>query len=294
MLKLVFISFLFFNITFGQTDESNIDFPKLILTEADTIAHTFSGFMHPSTATVYGIGVLDSLVLTEGTFSFDEESICTSKKEETNRLKLFVDASNPDFHSHFLSEREKLPPPPPIGLDILDSIYVDSIGRYDYVMNETGDSLVNDYTNIIEKKQKFHYKSYPFFLFNSSEEDITVSNPISGDIYVILEALDKEGMWKPVEYWEQHRFLCGTGHMDYNLSSKTFLVGAFKRFQGGFYTKLRMKLNTSGAVLYSNVFEDSIDYRQFDNTEIVEKVRLMFSGRDEEYIQRKIHASFLE
>jgi len=281
-------------ICYGQTNMTNVNFPRLILTESDTIVRMFSETIQASSAMVYAVGINDSLVLTEGQFKFAAETSSTPKSNRANLVKLFVDVSNSNFHSHFLSKIDMTPPPPPIGLDILDSVYVDFIGRYDYVLNKIGDSLLNDFAQLNEKRQKTHSWSYPFLVYNSSKNNVIFENPIEGNIYVILEALDRDGNWKPIEFWEQHQFLCGTGHRNYSLPAKTFLIGAFKRYRGNYRTKMRLKLNNFGEVMYSNVFEDTINYSQFDTTEVLKGVRNMYSDRNEEYIQKKINTSFLD
>ena len=260
---------------------TNVNFPRLILTESDMVVGAFSETIQASSAMVYAVGINDSLVLTEGQFKFAAETSSTPKNNRANQLQLFVEVSNSNFHSHFLSKIDATPPPPPFILDVLDSEYLDSLGHYDYLFNKTGDSLLNDFAQRNAKRQKVHRWSYPFFIYNSWENDMIIERPTEGDVYIILEAMDKIGNWRPIEFWEQRQFVCGTEHRNYHLQAEIFLIGAFKRYRGNYRTKMRLKLNNYGEVMYSNVFEDTSNYNQFDTTEVLKGVRNMYSDRNE-------------
>ena len=144
-----------------------------------------------------------------------------------------------------------------------------------------------------KKREGVHFKSFPLFIYNSSNKRVLVQKPIDFDLFYILEAKDKIGKWKPIEYWNQQTFLCGTGHQDYLLNSKHFIVSSVKRYHGDYKTKLRVKFTSYNKVFYSNEYSDYINYSQFDSTDVIQDIKKRFSNRKPKEINNRINRSFL-
>lgn len=84
-------------------------------------------------------------------------------------------------------------------------------------------------------------------------------------LYIVQEALDKDGKWKPVEYLPSS--WCGNSYHTVFLGPNEFWEFAAAKFQGKQKTKLRFRLQLSKGekqtFIYSNEFEGSINPKQF-------------------------------
>ncbi|MFK7814584.1 MAG: hypothetical protein AB8B59_18960 [Maribacter sp.] len=274
-----FMMVLFCNVSWGQKDKDNLKPPKLVLAEYDTIIAPHFKKMQPTTAKVYGIGVVDSLDLSEMKWNYESSEHALEKNGD---LSLFVDTNDTAFHSHFYNRS---------GLKLLQIADYESVKKF----SKKFDSKIRSYQVLAEKQIRIHHKSYPFFLFNNSKGKVIISKPIDhiSDLFLLTEALDKNGERHPIEYLKQNSFLCGTGHVDHLLNPKTFLVGAVKRYSGDYKTKLRLKLSTEGSVLYSNEFEGEINYGQFSTTWLMYDLISKFAHGDNSLLDNRIKAAFL-
>ncbi len=99
-------------------------------------------------------------------------------------------------------------------------------------------------------------KSYPVFVQNVSEDTLGVG--YGEYIPLLMEAKDKDGVWRPVQ--ETFFYGCGTGLTHFYLPSGEFLLTSCKMFAGDFETTLRLKFNK----VYSNEFKDNIHLSQFE------------------------------
>lgn len=77
---------------------------------------------------------------------------------------------------------------------------------------------------------------------------------------IVQEAMDKDGKWKPIEYWEVPK--------DFFYDRITVLpqngyIDPISRKKGNFKTKVRLKLLFEGKNFYSKPFDESIDPEAF-------------------------------
>ena len=79
---------------------------------------------------------------------------------------------------------------------------------------------------------------------------------------IIQEAQDADGAWKPVEYLPSS--WCGNSYHRVFLKPAHFWAFAAPRYKGTLKTKLRFSMKLGdGSQLYSNVFEGSVNPKQF-------------------------------
>jgi hypothetical protein len=99
------------------------------------------------------------------------------------------------------------------------------------------------------------------WLINNSKDTITLQ--MQDWLYIcILEALDLNSEWRPIEYWRFSN--CGNSYYNKRLLPKTansFVISIPKI--GNYKTKLRFKLLGMDKFYYSNPFNGNIDYCSF-------------------------------
>jgi len=84
-----------------------------------------------------------------------------------------------------------------------------------------------------------------------------------GSLIMIQEALDKDGNWKPIEYWVYSG--CGNSYFNpLKLDSGKYVMIPIKKYSGKFKTKIRLKFKYGNDILYSNSFESSINVSLFE------------------------------
>ena len=147
----------------------------------------------------------------------------------------------------------------------------------------------------MKKMNKTHYQMFPFYIYNLSINNQEIQKPIAGgNLFLILEAKDKNNEWKPIEYFEQFGFLCGTCHQDYLLEPKNFIVGGITKYIVDFSTVMRIKLKSFNQIFYSNIFKGKINYSQFEKENIINEVKERFSHKGEERLKTMKKWLFLE
>ncbi|MGB6267401.1 MAG: hypothetical protein WBF67_00195 [Olleya sp.] len=266
--------------------EEKIKLPVLMTTEYDTIIEVNSKKMLVSEPVVYGVNVKDTLKLS-GSFEylshdFDELIRNEFNKPEDNIL-IFVDTDQLNFHSNEMNFYSLIPPPlPPV---INDKESSDDIEGHDYSYNPI---LLK---KLRTQRERIHYKTLPVYIFNNSESDIVISKPIvNGDLFMQVQAKDKNRNWKPIEYNYVPGFICGTGHQDYLLKPKHFIISTIKKYSGDYKTTMRVKFMTSEKIYYSNEFEGRINYSQFEKIDTVTSMEKRFpdSINGQAYYKRKL------
>lgn len=76
-------------------------------------------------------------------------------------------------------------------------------------------------------------------------------------IYILQEAMDENGLWKPIEYWESSD--CGNSFGDIKIEPNEIIETKTTKYQGNFKTKIRFKLSENNKVYYSNSLDSSIN-----------------------------------
>jgi len=82
-----------------------------------------------------------------------------------------------------------------------------------------------------------------------------------GKLKYIQEALDKQGNWRPIEYWRSD--WCGNTRKTVSVTSRMTKRYRIRKYAGNFKTKLRVKYQNEEEYFYSPEFEGEINLTQF-------------------------------
>jgi len=111
-----------------------------------------------------------------------------------------------------------------------------------------------------QKVQEFS-QAYPLYLVNNGIDSVAI--PVQDDMLIqIMEAIDSNGKWLPIEYWDFN--WCGNAYQTYYLRNNECIVSPFVRYQGKYKTRMRVKIKLGDTTIYSNDFEGSINPVQFN------------------------------
>lgn len=286
MRKIVFLLLIF--VINSNCNKQKLIFPKIILSNYDTLISNNFESMQPSKSIIFKLNIpADSVVdlnyLHPNSLFEDQNYFFISEfpESKTDSLILFVDSQNEEFHSEFNQEIFYLPPPPPI----------ENYNEYD-VNKDDYFQIENDV--IYKDSIKIHYKMYPIYIKNYSSRNIEIEKPIAGgDLFMILEAKNAKSQWRPVEYFEQFGFLCVTGHQNYLIKPNNFFVGAIIKYEGEFLTDLRVKFRSFDKVFYSNTFKGKINIGQFKSDSIINNLKDQFNYKGKKSVQLKLKNMFL-
>jgi len=105
------------------------------------------------------------------------------------------------------------------------------------------------------------YKGFRLLLVNRLAKEVSLPANDSR-LYIICEARDQDGEWKPIEYLPSS--FCGNSHHSAYLPSGHYWEFSAPVYSGSFKTKLRY---THGGGFYSNEFDGSINPTQFEKPE---------------------------
>jgi len=171
------------------------------------------------------------------------------------KQKLSIDLENFSF------------PPPPVALK-----------GNEYEIDEVKTDSVFE---IWKKRPRNYVNAYPVFIRNTSKDTIHIDNQ-DGALFLIQEAKNKIGEWKPIEYWIFST--CGNSYAYTSLGPNDILVLKKVSYKGSFETEMRLKLRTNNKLVYSKPFKGSINEEQFDLENIDGFTKRRLKNRDKEYI----------
>lgn len=113
----------------------------------------------------------------------------------------------------------------------------------------------------ITNRSKNLVQAIPVFITNLAIDTVFLAHQ-DGCIFMIQEAKDENGLWKPIEYWRYNKCLESYGVVA--LLPSNLLLVKIIRYTGSFETSLRVKLRNGEHVYYSNTFKGTINKKQFD------------------------------
>jgi len=112
-------------------------------------------------------------------------------------------------------------------------------------------------------------RSFPIYIANLSKTQTAILGTQDGSAIMMLEAMDKDHRWKPIEYWS-HSW-CGNSYFSTLLPPEHFAFTRGIKCSGDFTTSCRLKLSNKGDTLYSNAFLMSISRSQFNGAPGMER-----------------------
>ncbi len=104
-------------------------------------------------------------------------------------------------------------------------------------------------------------KAFPVYIANLSKSQTAELETQDGSVIMVLEAMDTDHHWKPIEYWS-HSW-CGNSYFSAFLPPEHFAFTRGIKCSGDFMTPCRLKLSNREDTLYSNTFRMGISLQQF-------------------------------
>lgn len=144
---------------------------------------------------------------------------------------------------------------------------------------ETNENRIDrDFVSTSEVKEKFNGQSktkneinlileknndslYSIYVFNKTTDSIKISSQ-DWHLFLIQEAKNQNGVWKPIEYWKYS--WCGNSYLSDKLEPNGILKTESKVYSGNFETQIRFKLLNDNRVYYSNSTTGFVNLKQFE------------------------------
>lgn len=120
------------------------------------------------------------------------------------------------------------------------------------------------------KANKTLVRGFPVYIFNSTKNTVRLEEQ-DGRVMMIQEALDPNGQWKPIEYWQFSD--CGNSYGGVILRPNYYLMTKVVKYKGPYETLLRLKLLNKDEIIYSKPFKGSINLSQTDTSLFDHKFR---------------------
>lgn len=116
----------------------------------------------------------------------------------------------------------------------------------------------NELNLFLEKKNDSLFSIY---IINNTSDTIRILKQ-DWQLFLIQEAKDIDGNWKPIEYWQNSS--CANSYLHQKLEPKGILATESKVYNGDFRTEIRFKLMNNRKNFYSNAISSSIYLGQFN------------------------------
>ncbi|OQP44790.1 hypothetical protein A4H97_10535 [Niastella yeongjuensis] len=140
--------------------------------------------------------------------------------------------------------------------DVADQYAHYKNGKLRIIIDPSKQVTLEEYERWTKDTGYKYYKAYPILIINETDSITIVGE--GANIPIILEALDKDKWWKPLE--TRYQFDCGVGLKYILLKPREILCVLAPKYTGTFKTKLRYRLGES----YSAEFVGYISRDQFE------------------------------
>ncbi len=114
--------------------------------------------------------------------------------------------------------------------------------------------------NIQLKVARANDSLYAIRIVNSTASPIPISLQ-DWHLFLIQEAKNKQGEWKPIEYWEYST--CGNSYLTETLKPNGFLETKSIAYSGNYETEIRFKWLHNHQVYYTNPIKGAVHTSQF-------------------------------
>ena len=113
-----------------------------------------------------------------------------------------------------------------------------------------------------------NYSLFSIYIKNNSKDTLKLQTQ-DWHSYIIQEAKDNNGNWKPIEYWSYSD--CGNSYGSEKMEPEKIIKTESEKYSGDFKTKIRFKLNQNDEIYYSNQIDCNINLSKFEiSTELKE------------------------
>jgi len=135
----------------------------------------------------------------------------------------------------------------------------------DFVSTDEFNAKISQQSKVKNEVNLFLEKSndslYGIYIVNKTADSLKISTQ-DWHLFLIQEAKNQNGKWKPIEYWAYS--WCGNSYLSEKLKPKGILKTESKIYRGNFKTQIRFKLLNNNKIYYSNVIPGYINLSQFD------------------------------
>jgi len=142
-----------------------------------------------------------------------------------------------------------------------------------FKINKFFDSIESDQKNLNIRILKDSINNIEIYVKNTSKDSIKIETQ-RGALFMIKEAKNQLGDWKPIEYWLYSD--SGSAYSNIVLQQNEIIKSVSKSNEGHFQTEMRIKLYTENKVYYSNNIPCSIHMSHFELPDIVMKYRISY------------------
>ncbi len=169
----------------------------------------------------------------------------------------------------------------PIAID--PSLFIPQQGKVYFHFDTKKSPSDKDFADFVWYNQAKPSDYFTAYLVNTSDSSFRAKRQ-DGSLIMIQEALDKEGKWRPIEYWVYSG--CGNSYFDpLELNPGKYVMIPIKKYSGDFETKIRLRFLQGNNLYCSEPFNAKIDQSQFEkNTENVNGI--LYHGKGN-YLERE-------
>jgi len=119
---------------------------------------------------------------------------------------------------------------------------------------------LNNKNEITVFAEKTNDSIFSIYMSNNSKDSISIAKQ-DWRIYLIQEAKNKDGKWKPIEYWRNS--WCGNSYLSQTLKPNEIIKTDSKAYVGNYKTEIRFKILVNEKNYYSNILKGEINDSQF-------------------------------
>ena len=134
----------------------------------------------------------------------------------------------------------------------------DFVPTSDFKAKISGQSKSENEINLIAEKP--NDSLYSIYVFNKTTDSLKISSQ-DWHLFLIQEAKNQNGDWKPIEYWKYS--WCGNSYLSDKLEPYGILKTETEVYNGNFETQIRFKLLNDDKVYFSNSMTGFVNLSQF-------------------------------
>ena len=142
---------------------------------------------------------------------------------------------------------------------------------------ESFDSIPRNQKSLSILISKDSTKGIEIYIKNTSKDSLEIQTQ-RGSLFIIQEAKNELGEWKPIEYWLYSD--SGSAYSHITLKKEEIVKTITRSYEGELNTEIRVKLYTGDKVYYSNSIRSNIHPSQFMLPAIVMKYRMSYILKD--------------
>ena len=178
---------------------------------------------------------------------------------------LYIGPEADTIYVNYLGALRVPPPPPP---SFADSLYplTSRPESWRLPVYQRDPLAAGDFKDLSDSRVKITIDTsrtinttYPVFIKNLDADTISVG--FGWQLPLIMEALDSNGAWRPIQ--ERFRYMCGMGIGPVILPPGEIVLTTAPIYTGNFFTMLRLRV--AGTSVFSNAINGHIRYRQFES-----------------------------